>query len=127
MCRNAETPYPRTLSPSGATGIWQEITKDVSSNDQKWLDYGLFKQLLSSTLYKSKTVGLYGKPYDTKPVGGASCPAVMVLKPPATFSKVNQNSQMVKISASFLEHSIDNLCYATYMYKVELSNIGCTY
>ncbi len=33
---------------------------------------------------------------------------------------VNQKSQMVKISAAFLEHSIDNLCYATYMYKVEL-------
>ena len=27
---------------------------------------------------------------------------------------------MVKISAAFLECSIDNLCYATYMYKVEL-------
>ena len=34
-------------------------------------------------------------------------------KPPATFSKVNQKSQMVKISAAFLERSIDNLCYAT--------------
>ena len=31
---------------------------------------------LSSTLYKSTTVGLYGKLYNTKPVGGASCPAV---------------------------------------------------
>ena len=29
------------------TGIWQDITKDVSSNDQKWLDYGFFKQALS--------------------------------------------------------------------------------
>ena len=81
----------------------------------------IFTVIFSSTLYKSKTVGLYGKPYDTKPVGGASCPAVMVLKPPATFSQVNQKSQMVKISATFLERSIDNLCYATYMYKVELS------
>ena len=52
------------------------------------------------------------------------CPAVMVLKPPATFSKVNQKSQMVKISAAFLERSIDNLCYATYMYKVELRRRG---
>ena len=30
---------------------------------------------------------------------------------------------MVKISAAFLERSIDNLCYATYMYKVELSGV----
>ncbi len=27
---------------------------------------------------------------------------------------------MVKISAAFLERSIDNLCYATYMYKVAI-------
>ena len=83
MCRNAETLY--TLSPSGATGIWQEITKDMSSNDQKWLDYGLFKQALSSTLYKSTTVRLYGKPYKTKPVGGARCPAVMALEATTDF------------------------------------------
>lgn len=31
---------------------------------------------------------------------------------------------MVKISAAFLERSIDNLCYATYMYKVELRLAG---
>ena len=63
MCRNAETPYPRTLSPSGATGIWQEITKDVSSNDQKWLDYGLFKQVLryAAPLERKKTLSFpYG-------------------------------------------------------------------
>ena len=40
----------------------------------------IIQQVLSSTLYKSTTVGLYGKPYNTKLVGGASCPAVMVLK-----------------------------------------------
>ena len=71
----------------------------------------LFKQALSSTLYKSATVGLYGKPRKTNPVGGASCPAVMALETAETFSMVNQKDQMVKISPDFLQRLIDTVCY----------------
>ena len=40
---------------------------------------------LSSTLYKSTTVGLYEKPNKTKSVGGASCPAVIALESATDF------------------------------------------
>ena len=40
---------------------------------------------LSSTLYKSMTIGLDKKPYNAELVGGASCPAVMVLETATDF------------------------------------------
>ena len=72
-----------------------------------------FGYALSATLCKSATVGLYGKPRKTNPVGGASCPAVMALETAETFSMVNQKDQMVKISPDFLQHLIDTVCYTT--------------
>ena len=80
-------------------------------------------QPLSSTLYKSKTVGLYGRRYDTKPVGGASCPAVMALKIATGFFTGHPKDQMVKISPALLQRLIDTICYTTQMYKVKLSGI----
>ena len=73
----------------------------------------------SSTLYKSITIGLDEKPYNTKPVGGASCPAGWHWKSLPTFSQVNQTDPMVKISPAFLKRLIDTVCYTAQMYKVE--------
>ena len=66
--------------------------------------------MLSSTLYKTTAIGLYGKPSNTNPVGGGSFPAAMALKALSTFSKVNQKDQIVKISPTFPEPLIDTVC-----------------
>ena len=53
--------YLYTCRPSGAFRGWCAV---------RTLQIVLFKQALNSTLYKSTTYGLYGKPNKTKPVGG---------------------------------------------------------
>ena len=68
------------------------------------------------TLYKSTTYELYRKPFNTKPVGGASCPAVMALETAETFSMVYQKDQMVKFSPAVLQRLIDTNCYPGQMY-----------
>ena len=49
--------------------------------------------------------------YKTKPVGGASCPAVMALETAETFSMVNPKDHMVKTSPAFLLCLIDTVRY----------------
>ena len=82
-----------------------------------------------SKMYKRTAVGLYGKPYNTKPVGGASCPAeqhqvqvkpntssAWYWKPLPTFSMVNQKAERIKISFAFRQHLIIAACYVSKMY-----------
>ena len=93
----------------------------------------VFKQVLNSTLYKRTAVGLNGKPYNTKPVGGASCPAeqhqvqvkpntssAWYWKPLRLFQWSTKKARWLKSSTAFLQRLIDTVCNPAQMYKVEL-------
>ena len=88
-----------------------------------------------SKMYKRTAVGLYGKPYNTKPVGGASCPAeqhqvqvkpntssAWYWKPLRLFQWSTKKARWSKSSTAFLQRLIDTVCNPAQMYKVELKD-----